>query len=136
MLKKSIFVATAQVLGIHDGDTFKAQIDLLENRGLAPAQQVDLGFRFYLESAEGSDAIATAQAAGVHIYHAINIRLRDVYAPELNTVEGPASARKLAALLPVGSTVRIESRRLDKYGRVEGIVTRSDGLNVNDEMKK
>jgi endonuclease YncB( thermonuclease family) len=134
MRKKTIWHATAQVIACHDGDTFKARIDLLENRDITAAQKVDLGFHLLCESAYNSDAIANAAAAGVHFYLEMNIRLFSFGAPELSERGGPEAARALAELLPIGATVRLESRRLDKYGRAEAIVTTSDGHNIGELM--
>lgn len=131
MAKKKIFVATAQVVSIWDGDTFKAEIDLLEAREIEPAQKVDLGFKLFLESPDSNDAIRQAQATGVHLTHVVNVRLFNIGAPELSEPGGQAAKDALSAFLPIGSTVRIFSRRLDKYGRVEGDVFRADSTNVN-----
>jgi endonuclease YncB( thermonuclease family) len=131
-----IFTAHGQVISVHDGDTFKVRLDLLNERELPPGPRVDLGFRFVLESADGADVVRAARAAGVHIAHEINVRLRDVLAPELNTPAGPIWTQVLAALLPPGTTVVVVSRRLDLYGRIEGDVTRWDGLDINAEMRK
>ncbi len=136
MAKKKVWHCNAQVLSVHDGDTFKARIDLLEERDIEPAQKVDLGFRLFLEAPAGSDAIAGALAAGVHLTTEMNVRLFDVGAPELKEAGGPESARYLATLLPIGSTVRLESKRLDKYGRCEAVVTLANGLNLNEATIK
>jgi endonuclease YncB( thermonuclease family) len=134
MPKKRIFVATAQVISVWDGDTFKASIDLLENREIPPAQKVDLGFRLFLESADSQDAIGQALATGVHLTHEVNVRLFGVGAPELHEPAGQASRDFLVWALPIGSTVRLFSKRLDKYGRVEANVYRPDGLHINAEI--
>jgi endonuclease YncB( thermonuclease family) len=133
MLKKKIFVANAVVLSIHDGDTFKAAIDLLEAREIEPAQKVDLGFRLFLESPDGADAIGQALATGVHLTHEVNVRLFGVGAPELHEPAGQASRDFLVWALPIGSTVRIFSKRLDKYGRVEANVFTHEGKHINAE---
>jgi len=132
----TIFKARGVVLSVWDGDTFKVRLDLLYERDLATGREVDLGFHLYLQSPDQRDASLLARAAGVHLFHETKVRLHNVLAPELNTPAGPRWAQVLAALLPPGTAVEITSRRLDKYGRVEGDVLRFDGLDINAEMKK
>lgn len=132
MAKKPSWFATAQVISIHDGDTFKARIDLLEDRRILPAQRVDLGFRMYLETPGGHDSIATASAAGVHLFTEMNVRLFGYGAPELDEEAGRASLAFLLRLIPPGTTVRLESKRLDKYGRCEAVVTLNDGRDLGE----
>jgi endonuclease YncB( thermonuclease family) len=134
MAKKKIWHATAQVISVWDGDTFKARIDLLSEREIPPAQRVDLGFRLFLESAYTADVIASAAVAGVHLYTEINVRLFGFGAPELDEPRGEEAKQFLENLLPIGATVRLESRRLDKYGRCEAVVTMSDGGDVGETM--
>ncbi len=136
MRKATIFKAHGTVLSIHDGDTFKVRLDLLHERELPPGRQVDLGFHFYIESPDERDALALARASSLHIFHETNVRLHQVLAPELGTTAGPRWTQVLAALLPPGTAVEVTSRRLDKYGRVEGDVTRWDGVDINAEMRK
>ncbi len=130
MPKAKIWKLSAQIVSVHDGDTFKARLDLLENRGIAPGQSVDLGFRIFAESAYNSDAIGTASVAGLHLYLECNVRLHSINTPELPTPEGVAAAEFLRALLPPGTTVHIISKRLDLYGRCLGDVTLPDGRDV------
>ncbi len=134
MAKRKIWHCNAQVLSVHDGDTFKARIDLLEQRDIEPAQSVDLGFHLICESADNTDAIANASAAGVHCYIEMSVRLFQFGAPELSERGGPEAGRALAELLPIGATVRLESRRLDKYGRCEARVELFDGRDVGEMM--
>ncbi len=134
MAKKKIWHASAQVISVWDGDTFKARIDLLENRGLDAAKRVDLGFRLFLESAYTQDVIGTASVAGVHLYTEINVRLFGFGAPELDEPRGVEAKEFLSSIIPIGARVRLESRRLDKYGRCEAIVTTSDGRDIGETM--
>lgn len=60
----------------------------------------------------------------------VMVRVRGVNAPELNERDGARSRDFLAAVLPVGTIVGIESRRLDKYGRSEANVTLSTGADL------
>jgi endonuclease YncB( thermonuclease family) len=136
MRKKIPFTCTAQIVRVVDGDTVKLRLDLVNERGLPDAPQVDLGFRLYIETADGGPALATAQLAGLHLYHETSARLHNVLAPELPSAAGQRWMQVLAALLPPGTTVKVLSHRLDKYGRVEAELVRADGVNINAEMKK
>lgn len=65
------------------------------------------------------------------------IRLAGIDSPELRPLQpGAKEAKaKLINLIPVGSQVALSSIGYDKYGpRCDAIVTRPDGLVVNDEM--
>jgi endonuclease YncB( thermonuclease family) len=130
MAKKRIWHAHAEVLSVHDGDTFKARINLIDQRLIPAAKSVDLGFRLFLESDTTEDAIASAILARVRLFTEINVRLFGVGAPELDEHGGREAAVALAELLPIGATVQLESRRLDKYGRCEAIVSTLDGRDV------
>jgi endonuclease YncB( thermonuclease family) len=99
MQKVKSWQGAATVEEIHDGDTFKAQIDL--------------GFRIYLKC---------------------NVRLAGVGAPELSTPQGAPARDALVRLLPPGTIVTLESRRLDKYGRAEARVLAADGTDINAAM--
>lgn len=134
MRKKTIWHASAEIISVWDGDTFKAKIDLLNERGLTASKQIDLGFRLYLESAYNQDAIGSANVAGVHLYTEINVRLFGFGAPELTERGGREAKAYLMELLPPGATVRLESRRLDKYGRCEAIVKLWDGRDVGEML--
>jgi endonuclease YncB( thermonuclease family) len=85
----------AEVLEVHDGDTFKVF--------------VDLGFNTYLRA---------------------NVRIADINAPELPTAPGFAAAAFLKTLLPAGSIVTLDSKRLDLHGRAEAVVTLADGRDL------
>jgi endonuclease YncB( thermonuclease family) len=133
-MKKPVFTANAQIISVYDGDTFKCRIDLLENREIPDAQSVDLGFRFFIETAAADGAMREMMRHGLHIYHEINVRMLGIYAPELREPRGLSARDALATLLPNGATVRLTSKRLDKYGRVEADVVRWDGVNINQQM--
>ena len=134
----TIFRASGVVLSVHDGDTFKVRLDLLHDRELADAARVDLGFRVYLQAPPRArrGALAIARASGAVLHHEVKVRLRNVLAPELNASGGPEAAQVLAEMLPVGARVKVVSRRLDKYGRVEGDVVGLDGLDINAAMRE
>jgi endonuclease YncB( thermonuclease family) len=136
MKRKAPFTCTAQVVRVVDGDTVKLRLDLINERGLPDGAQVDLGFRLYAETADGGPALATAQLAGLHLYHETSARLHEVLAPELPSDAGFRWMQVLQVLLPPGTTVKVLSRRLDKYGRVEAELIRTDGLDINAEMRK
>ncbi|MGI9106709.1 MAG: thermonuclease family protein [Pyrinomonadaceae bacterium] len=62
------------------------------------------------------------------------VRVRGINAPELNEEGGAAARDYLAEMLPVGSVVHIESKRLDKYGRSEASVTLPTRGNLADRL--
>lgn len=62
------------------------------------------------------------------------IRVEGVNAPELNTRAGKGAKTFLAALLPPQTRILIESKRLDKYGRTQAIVTLPDGSSVANHL--
>lgn len=72
--------------------------------------------------------------------HSKNVRLRflRVFAPELRAAGGLAARDELMRLLPVGTRVRIATKKIDPYGRWLAEVWRFRGaslVNVNDEMR-
>jgi endonuclease YncB( thermonuclease family) len=95
MLKTRTWQGRAEVLEVHDGDTFKALIDL-----------------------------------GFNITVRTNVRVAGANAAELPTPPGIQARTYLAALLPAGSIVTLDSKRLDKYGRCEAVVQLPDGRDL------
>lgn len=79
------FVYNAEVISVHDGDTFSVA--------------VDFGFYSYLGSAE----------------HPVPVRLLNCNARELNEPGGKEAQTNLATLLPVGSPVVLKTAKPDKY---------------------
>lgn len=77
---------------------------------------------------------------GMHAFVKFSCRLAGINAPELKsedeTVRAKAKLSKeyLATLLPIGSTIIIDSKRLDKYDRPLIVITTEAGFNINDEM--
>ncbi len=62
----------------------------------------------------------------------IKIRLYGIDTPEKKQAFGQAAKRKISSILT--STVSIEEKDTDRYGRTVGIVYTSTGTNVNMEM--
>lgn len=60
------------------------------------------------------------------------VRLASIDAPERKQPFGTVSKQKLSSLV-FGKQVDVTEDRLDRYGRLIGIVT-ADGINVNKEM--
>lgn len=104
----------ATVLDVHDGDTFKATIDL----GIGTtAKDRDLGFHLYVENHR-------------LVLHA-DVRLAGCNARELAQPGGVEARDTVRALLPVGSKVTIGSVGADKYGgRYDCTVTLPDGRDL------
>ena len=64
----------------------------------------------------------------------IKIRLYGIDTPEKKQDYGRAATRKIKSLLT--SSVSVEEKDIDRYGRTVGIVYTSTGTNVNEEMVK
>jgi endonuclease YncB( thermonuclease family) len=62
------------------------------------------------------------------------LRVAGVQAPELATIGGSDATQFLAALCPPGSVVMVNSKRLDKYGRAEAVITLEDGRDLATEI--
>lgn len=74
---------------------------------------------------------------GVDVRTRQRVRLRGVDAPELATVEGRAAREKTRLLLPVGSSVVVQTEQTrarsvdrEKYGRLLAAVTLPDGRDL------
>jgi endonuclease YncB( thermonuclease family) len=72
-----------------------------------------------------ADTIRLSLDLGLHIWRTDNCRILGINAPELNTIEGKDALRYAAELLPIDTEVTFVSKRLDKYGRPLGTVTRN-----------
>ena len=64
----------------------------------------------------------------------IKIRLYGVDTPERKQPFGQAAKRKISAILT--SSVTVEEKDVDRWGRTVGIVYASTGSNINEEMVK
>ncbi|MGI9106713.1 MAG: thermonuclease family protein [Pyrinomonadaceae bacterium] len=62
------------------------------------------------------------------------VRVRGINAPEMTTDGGAAAREFLARVLPPGTIVGINSRRLDKYGRSEADVTLPNGADLARQL--
>lgn len=101
------FAYQAQVVSIYDGDTPHLNID------------VGLGVTLTGAKLEGE-----------------RCRMTGINAPELHSAGGPESQAALAAFIPPGSTVTVQTPRdaRDNYGRPLVTIIRADGLDVNQAM--
>lgn len=66
--------------------------------------------------------------------HDRSVRVQHIDSPELATEAGKNARAYAQGLLPVGSTVTLYSRVLDKYGRVLGTLTLADGRDYGNTM--
>lgn len=73
---------------------------------------------------------------GLRLYHETRIRLYGINAPELNTPAGQAAKLRLIQLLPIGSTITLQTHkdRREKYGRYLGTFIDSDSHDINQRM--
>lgn len=62
--------------------------------------------------------------------HSSHVRLLGIDAAEPREPGGPEATARVVALCPVGTVVRLESRRLDSFGRVLGSITLPDGRDL------
>jgi len=77
---------------------------------------------------------------GFHIRHQSNFRLDGINAPEIRGKERPLgllAKEALIAMIPVGSTVMVRTkRRPGKYGRWIGTIFSDTSVNVADQLVK
>lgn len=73
---------------------------------------------------------------GLQTHRKEKIRLYGINAYELNTPQGIKARERLLQLLPVGSIVIIKTikDKKEKYGRYLGIITNSQGQEINPLM--
>jgi micrococcal nuclease len=95
------WVCRATVLRIIDGDTFAADFDL--------------GWGTWLREVIGRPN---------------RVRLLGIDTPERGEPGFTEAAMKLALAIPVGTTVWLESEKLDSFGRTLGVVRLDDGTDV------
>lgn len=74
------------------------------------------------------DSVEVTIDLGFKIYKRDVVRLEGIDTPELNSKDeearekAQAAKERLEQLLPVGATVFLDSRRLEKYGRILGAI--------------
>lgn len=92
---------------------YNARVDRIVDADTA-VLQVDLGWRLSL---------------------LMTVRLLGMNAREHNEPGGAEATRYLAGLIPVGTSVVLDSLKLDKFaGRCDGLIWLADGRNVTDAM--
>lgn len=64
-----------------------------------------------------ADTIDFTIALGFHMTARVRARIRGINAPEMATPQGRAAAAAVAALLPAGTAVTVQTYPQDKYGR-------------------
>lgn len=102
-----LYNVKAVILDVTDGDTIKTEVRLPFGFKVAPAGAFKLGvFRLY-----GINAPETHRPGGL---------TEAQWAIE--KAKGEKAKARLIALLPVGTTVFIQSKKPDKYGRFLGVV--------------
>jgi endonuclease YncB( thermonuclease family) len=102
-----LYNVKATLVAVTDGDTIDTEVRLPFGFKVARAGSFKLGtFRLY-----GINAPETKRPAGL---------TDEAWAIE--KAKGEAAKARLVALLPVGSTVYIQSKKPDKYGRWLGVV--------------
>lgn len=114
----TVFTYRGQVLEVHDGDTVRIDLDL----GVGSRHgDIDLGFDVHI--------------TGRRLRLREDVRLYGCNAIELSQPGGPAAAAHLAALLPVGTWVSVQTIKADKFGgRYDAKITLADGRDVTTVM--
>lgn len=119
----------AKVIVVMDGDTVMV---LREGGGEAAGNPPAYSSRVLRES--GSEGAVPSKVSGRRNFQKIKIRLANIDAPEKEQDFGKQSRDSLLEM--VGKKkVRIDSRAVDQYGRIIGLIS-VDGLNVNQEQVK
>lgn len=116
------FTYNAVATRVHDGDTVYADIVLKKGRRWRkPGPDIDLGFNIHVRN---GDIILADRS----------IRLAGCNAAELATGPGKEAMAQMANLYHAGDKVKVTSHSLDKYGRVLGSITLSDGKDLAESM--
>lgn len=63
------------------------------------------------------DTVILLIDVGFYVHVRQSVRLLDIYAPELSTIDGQKAKIALQRLYPSGCAVFVQTRRRDKYGR-------------------
>ncbi len=87
-----------------------------------------------IQSNYDGDTLHAAIDLGFGIELHTKLRVAGVQAPEMPSIHGQEARNFLAALLPPASIVTVNSKRLDKYGRAEAVLTMDDGRDVANEI--
>jgi endonuclease YncB( thermonuclease family) len=90
--------------------------------------------RAVVEAVHDGDTFKCTADLGFRISINFNVRLEGAAAPELDQPGGIGARDALAAVLPAGCVVTLESKRLDKYGRAEARVLTEDGADIGAAM--
>jgi micrococcal nuclease len=81
------------------------------------------------------DTIEADIDLGFNLHFIAKVRLAGINAPELRTLEGPASKARLTELLVAPLIIRTTlNKEFEKYGRVLGVLYGAGSLNVNQQM--
>lgn len=68
------------------------------------------------------------------VLHEAHVRVQGINAPEINTVAGKAAKAVAETLLPVNAVITLTMETTDKYGRMLGKITMTDGRSFGDAM--
>jgi endonuclease YncB( thermonuclease family) len=79
------------------------------------------------------DTVDLMTDLGFSVFKRVRVRLGRINAPEISTPEGKDAKQFLSTNLPVGSSVYLESKKYDKYGRSIGEIIFND-VNISDLM--
>lgn len=79
------------------------------------------------------DTVDVMADLGFNVFKKVRVRLSRINAPEISTAEGKEAKQFLINYLPVGSSVFLDSKKYDKYGRSIGEIV-FNGVNISDFM--
>lgn len=81
------------------------------------------------------DTIAAEVDLGFYVQVKMSLRLSGLNAREVGQEGGPEARDHLAAMLPPGTQIVVQSVKPDKYaGRADAVVVLADGTNLNREL--
>jgi len=83
---------------------------------------------------DGDTVVVHMEVVPGLIFHEAHVRVQGINAPEMNTVAGKNAKTVAEAWLPVNSIITITMEDTDKYGRMLGKITMSDGRIFGDLM--
>jgi endonuclease YncB( thermonuclease family) len=86
-----------------------------------------------LERVVDGDTLDVTLDLGFHTFTKQRIRLARINAPEMSIPEGVEAKTNLTALLPIGTSLIISTKKTDIYGRYIGEVTLGE-INLNDKL--
>jgi endonuclease YncB( thermonuclease family) len=83
---------------------------------------------------DGDTVVVHMEIMPGFVLHEAHVRVQGINAPEMNTVAGKAAKLAAEVFLPVNMVIMLAMQDTDKYGRMLGKITMSDGQSFGDLM--